>query len=175
MLLESYRVEIFNNGCMPGALSVQCFAHLDQDVSKALPFLNAELGGFTYIEDPPSVTFRVWGKLITVEGRKIAINALKDECEARRIVEWLRREINDVWARRLEIEPRFQGAPRPQIIEIIKRLPRTNCRQCGETTCMVFASRMAEGAKGSETCLPLDEIKRQELEDYMRGFGSLNP
>jgi len=38
MLLESYRLEIFNNECMPGAMTVQCFAHLDQDVSAALPF-----------------------------------------------------------------------------------------------------------------------------------------
>jgi hypothetical protein len=41
MLLQSYRLEIFNNACMPGAMSVQCYAHLDQDVSDALPFLNA--------------------------------------------------------------------------------------------------------------------------------------
>ena len=38
MLLESYRLEIFNNECMPGAMTVQCLAHLDQDVSAALPF-----------------------------------------------------------------------------------------------------------------------------------------
>jgi hypothetical protein len=42
MLLQSYRIEIFNNKCMPGAMSVQCFAHLDQDVSEALPYLNVE-------------------------------------------------------------------------------------------------------------------------------------
>ena len=78
MLLESYRLEIFNNECVPGAMTVLCFAHLDQDVSEALPFLNAELGGFTYIEDPPSVTFKLYGKLLTVHGRKIAVNALKD-------------------------------------------------------------------------------------------------
>ena len=73
MLLESYRLEIFNNECMPGAISVQCYAHLDQDVSDALPFLNAELGGLTYIKDPPSVTFQLQGKLLTIHGRKIAV------------------------------------------------------------------------------------------------------
>ncbi len=46
MLLEGYRLEIFNNECIPGAMSVQCFAHLDQDVGPAIPYLNAELGGF---------------------------------------------------------------------------------------------------------------------------------
>ncbi len=38
MLPESYHLEIFNNACMPGAMTVQCFAHLDQDVSAALLF-----------------------------------------------------------------------------------------------------------------------------------------
>jgi ArsR family metal-binding transcriptional regulator len=40
------------------------------------------------------VTFRLHGKLLTVQGNKIAVNALKDENEARKIVEWLKREIN---------------------------------------------------------------------------------
>lgn len=37
MLLESYRLEIFNSECNPGAMAVHCFAHLDQDVEGALP------------------------------------------------------------------------------------------------------------------------------------------
>jgi ArsR family metal-binding transcriptional regulator len=175
VLLDGYRLEIFNNECMPGAMSVQCFAHLDQDVGPAIPYLNAELGGFAYISDPPSVTFRVHGKLITVHGRKIAVNALKDETEARKIVEWLRREINDVWQRRETITPRYRGASRPQLMEILKRLPRTNCRQCGEPTCMVFASRVIEGAKGLDACPPLKAVERREIEAYLEGFGPLDP
>ena len=41
------------------------------------------------------MTFRSQGKLITVHGRKIAINALKDEIEAEKIVKWLKNEINE--------------------------------------------------------------------------------
>ena len=46
MLLNTYRLEIFNSECNPRAMTVHCFAHLNQDVSEALPYLNAELGGF---------------------------------------------------------------------------------------------------------------------------------
>jgi len=109
-----------------------------------LPFLNAELGGFEYIKDPPSVTFRLHGKLLTVHGNKIAVNALKDETEARKIVEWLKREINNAWKNHDNITPRYEGLPRPQVIQILKCLPMTNCRECGESTCMVFATRVAE-------------------------------
>ena len=170
MLLESYRLEIFNNECMPGAMTVQCFAHLDQDVSAALPFLNAELGGFTYIKDPPSVTFKMHGKLLAVHSRKIAVNALKDEMEAHKIVEWLKREINGVWENRDTITPRYEGMPRPQLIQILKCLPKTNCRECGEPTCMVFATRVAEGAKDSSDCPPMNAAAKQSIDDYMDGF-----
>lgn len=170
MLLENYRVEIFNSACNPGAMAVHCFAHLDQDVGEALPYLNTVLGGFEYLQDPPSVTFKAQGKLITVHSRRIAVNALKDEAEARKIVEWLKREINDAWQNREGIVPSFKGAPRPQLIEILKRLPRTNCRACGEPTCMVFAARLAEGAKGIEACPPLTDAQRQALEGYMACF-----
>jgi len=170
MLLESYRLEIFNNECMPGAMTVQCFAHLDQDVSVALPYLNAELGGYTYIEEPPSVTFKMHGKLLTVHGRKIAVNALKDEMEARKIVEWLKREINDAWENRDTVTPRYEGMPRPQVIRILTCLPKTNCRECGEPTCMVFATRVAEGVKDSGDCPPMNAEAKQSLNGYMAGF-----
>ena len=170
MLLKDYRLEIFNNECMPSAMSVQCFAHLDQDVSEALPYVNAVLGGFEYIREPPSVTFKVHGKLITIHGRKIAVNALRDAAEAKKIVEWLKREINAAWAQRDDIEPKFDGLPRPQVLEILKRLPQTNCGDCGGTTCMVFAAQLAEGAKGSDDCPALHSEARIALDDYMRRF-----
>lgn len=170
MLLESYRVEIFNSECNPGAMAVHCFAHLDQDVGKALPYLNTILGGFEYIQDPPSVTFKAHGKLITVHGRKIAVNALKDEAEARKIVEWLKREINEAWEKRAEIEPSTKSTPRPQVIEVLKLLPKTNCRECGEPTCLVFATRVVEGAKSIEVCKPLASEQHQKLKGYMSRF-----
>ncbi|HHE73884.1 MAG TPA: Fe-S cluster protein [Desulfobacteraceae bacterium] len=170
MLLESYRLEIFNSKCNPSAMGVQCFAHLDQDVRKALPYLNTVLGSFEYIQDPPSVTFKAQGKLITVHSHKIAVNALKDEAEARKIVEWLKREINEAWENKENIEPSLKGAPRPQLFEIFKLLPKTNCRECGEPTCMVFAARVAEGAKGADACTPLDSDQLLKMEDYMGRF-----
>ena len=170
MLLKGYRLEIFNSACRPGGTDVHCHALLDQDVSAALPYLNAVLGGFEYIPEPPSVTFKAHGKLITVYGRKIAVNALHDEEQARKIVDWLMREINTAWENRQQIEPSCQGMPRPQLIEILKLLPKTNCGKCGEKTCMVFAARMAEGAKAAGICTELDPGRREKLETYMAAF-----
>ncbi len=170
MLLKSYRIEIFNSACNPGAMGVHCFAHLDQDVGPALPYLNSALGGFEYIPEPPSVTFKVYGKLITVHGRRIAVNALKDEAEARKIVEWLKGEINSAWEGREEITPSYQGIGRPLLIEILKLLPKTNCRKCGAPTCMVFAAKLVDGGGGAQDCPELEPTQREKLAAYMAGF-----
>lgn len=170
MLLENYTLEIFNSRCNPGAIGIHCFAHLSQDISEVIPYLNSALGGFEYIADPPSVTFKVQGKLITVHGDRIAVNALKDEAEATKIIEWLKREINETWETREQISPSYQAAPRPQLMEILKLLPRTNCRACGESTCMVFAVRAAEGVKDGGNCPELSPESRNRLDVYLKQF-----
>ena len=114
--------------------------------------------------------FRSQGKLITVHGRKIAVNALRDEDEADKILAWLQREINDAWENRNGIEPSFEGAPKPKLIEILKLMPKTNCREFGEPTCMVFAARMAEGVKLTHDCPALGTENRLHLEEYMSQF-----
>jgi ArsR family metal-binding transcriptional regulator len=167
MLLKSYCKEIFRPACNPGFETVHCIAHLNQDISAVLPYLNAVLGGFEYLQDPPAVIFRSQGKLITVHGDKIAINALHDETEADKILKWLTQEINEAWKNHKNIKPCYEGAPKPKVIEILKLLPKTNCKQCGEPTCMVFAARMAEGAKGPEDCPPLGAEYKLRLVEYM--------
>ena len=170
MLLKSYRKEITRPKCNPSFQSLHCLAHLDQDIGEVLPYLNAELGGFEYTQDPPSVTFRTQGKIITVHPRLIAINALKDEAEADKILSWLKGEINRVWEHREQIEPSYHGMPRPKVLEILKLLPRSNCRRCGQPTCMVFAAQLAEGGRSVEDCPDLDEASRTKLREYLGRF-----
>ena len=170
MILKSYTKKIFRPECNPCFESLHCIAHLDQDISTVLPYLNAVLGGFEYLQDPPAVIFRSRGRFITVHGREIAINALRDEEEADRILEWLKREINAAWQNRENIQPSHEGAPKPKLIDILKLLPKTNCKECGEPTCMVFATRMAEGINRPEDCRPLAGENRQKLAAYMSQF-----
>jgi len=170
MLLTGYRKEIFRPECNPSFQSLHCVAYLDEDIEAVLPYLNARLGGDEYYREPPAVTFRPQGKLITVHPRQIAVNALRDEEEADKILEWLKREINEAWESRAEIEPSYESAPKPKVLEILKLLPRTNCQLCGEPTCMVFAARVAEGIKGPEDCPTLSKEFRIRLDDYLSPF-----
>lgn len=170
MLLKGYRKEIFRPECNPSFQSLHCVAHLDEDIREVLPYLNAVLGGDEYYQAPPAVTFRPQGKLITVHPDKIAINALKDEAEADKILEWLKREINEAWEKRGEIEPSFESAPKPKLLNILRLLPKTNCKACGEPTCMVFAVSVTQGIKGVEDCPSLSTENRRRLGEYLSPF-----
>lgn len=172
MLLKSYTKEVFRAKCNPSFESVHCIAHLEEDIREVLPYLNTVLGGFSYTEDPPSLTLRVQGRLITLHPREIAINALEDEAQAEKILQWLKKEINETWERRHEIEPTKDVPQRPQLLEILKRLPKTNCKECGQPTCMVFATLLAEGVKGPEDCPGLDQKGKETLLSYLTSFPS---
>ena len=161
---------IFRPEQNPEFESLHCVAELEQDISAILPYLNTVLGGFEYLNDPPALVLKSRGRLITLHGRKIAINALKDEDEAEKILQWLTAEINAAWEGRDGIEPSFEGVPRPGILEILRQLPKTNCRKCGQPTCLVFATRVAEGIQIPTDCPEMPKKSRQGLEDYLAGF-----
>jgi ArsR family metal-binding transcriptional regulator len=170
MLLRGYRKEIFRPECNPQFQSLHCIAHLDEDITEVLPYLNTVLGGHQYFREPPALTFKHHGKLITLHPREIAVNALRDEAEADKILEWLKGEINETWEKRSEIRPSFETPARPKILEILKLLPRTNCRDCGQPTCMVFAAQVAEGGRGADDCPRLALENRQRLSKYLSRF-----
>lgn len=170
MLLSGYSKELFRPECNPSFESVHCRAVLNEDVSQALPYLNAVLGGFRYFAEPPAVMFRAHGKIIKVGAREIAVNALADEDEADRILAWLMREINEAWENRRNISPKYDGIETPQVFAIFKLLPRTNCRKCGLPTCLVFAARAAEGVKGAADCPEISPENGEKLAAYLSGF-----
>ena len=170
MLLKGWTKEITRVECRPESQTVHCIARLNEDIGKAIPYLNAVLGGHIFIKEPPSVTFRSQGKLISVHADHIAINANRDAEEAEKILQWLKQEINDAWERRAEITPHFEAAPRPQPFAILKFLPKTNCGKCGQSTCIVFASLAVEGGKGAEDCPELTLEQKKGLTEYLDKF-----
>lgn len=170
MLLKSWTKELFHPECNANFKSYNCVALLDQNIDHVLPYLNAELGGNQYIEEPPSLTLRINGRLITLYGDRIAINTIKDGDEADKILGWLQREINQVWERRDEVTPSLESAAQPKLFECLKLLPATNCKECGQPTCMVFASLLCQGAKGAGDCPCLTLENRAALEYYLNKF-----
>jgi ArsR family metal-binding transcriptional regulator len=174
MLIRRYRKE-FVRPPNPNAPHLRCFGHIDADIGEILPHLNMVLDGHQIFTSPPSLTLKHRAKLITLYPRMIAINIVKDEGEADEILEWLRQVINDTWERRQDIDPRFEVAPKPRILDILRLLPKTNCRQCGLPTCLVFAAQVSEDMKGPADCLSLTGPHKEKLVDHLANFKSAKP
>lgn len=170
MLLSGYTKELFKPECNPHFESLHCYAHLNNDIGKVIPYLNACLGGTAYQKEPPSVMFQIHGRLIAVHPRKIAVNAIKDEAEAEKILQWLMREINEAWEKREEIVPCESIPEKPQILQVLKLLPKTNCRECHQPTCMAFATLIVQGAKEAMDCPKLERDGLDRLNEYLAGF-----
>jgi ArsR family metal-binding transcriptional regulator len=173
MLVNQYRTK-YVRPPNPTAQHLRCFAYLDADIRAVLPYLNTLLKGHQFSPDPPSLTLKFQGKLITLTAQEIAINIVKDQEEAEEILKWLKQEINATWERRGEIVPSFAVAAPPRLLEILKLLPRTNCRACGQPTCMVFALQVGQGAQGLEGCPYLDPDHQRRLREYLRPFHLLD-
>ena len=56
---------------------------------------------------------------------------------------------------------------RPPALEIFKRLPRTNCRACGEATCLAFAVQVWQGRRLPRECRPVCEGEYAHLKDAL--------
>ncbi|MHB9072486.1 MAG: (Fe-S)-binding protein [Desulfobaccales bacterium] len=166
MLITGY-TKSFVRPPNPSALHLRCFAALDADVTAVMPYLNAVLKAYDYSAEPPTLTLKLPGKLVTIHPREIAINIVKDEDEAEEILAWLQREINETWDRRGEIEPSFEAAPRPRVLDLLRLLPKTNCRKCGAPTCMVFAVELSKGEKVPEHCPALNQGAQEKLQESL--------
>jgi acetyl-CoA decarbonylase/synthase complex subunit gamma len=58
-------------------------------------------------------------------------------------------------------------------IEIYKHLPRTNCKECGETNCMAFAAKLVNREATLQECKPLLDPKQTET--FSRLWALLKP
>ena len=153
--------------CVADPEKLRLIAHLAGDAAEALPYLNAELKQASYTAKLPVLTFMEGHRMISLFRDRVAIAKADDIVDAWASLERLRRTVNGVWARRHEIEPSFEARQRPPALEIYKRLPGTNCRECGEASCTAFAWAVWRGDADPRDCLPVFEGDRDDLREAL--------
>ena len=166
MLIEGYEIALSTPECDLELPVFKASVSLDVDISEVLPYVNATVQKAEFI---PSIPVLVWtedSRKYALRSREIAISNIADREQARDIVRAIVEKINEIWDRRDEIEPSYDSFKRPKVLEILKRLPRTNCKECGLPTCTAFADALAKDKKELEECPPIcgDECKQQFLE-----------
>lgn len=177
MLLEKIdNYEIFRPKCDTTKERLHSIAKFATDISPVFPYLNAELGAWDYDSRNQVVMLKLAdGKWITLHAHEIAIRGARDMEESHALLEWIKGQINDIWNRREQIEPRYKSQAGLKIMEILKLLPMTNCRACGYQTCMAYATALREGETTLQDCPPLWEEryrdKREKLASYLESYG----
>ena len=143
-----------------GECAIMVLAPCVADVAKLrliAPFLNAEMPAGSYGQDPATYTYQDAYRMISLYSHRITIAKADDIVDAWRVLESIRRLVNETWLRRASITPMYERRSRPPALEIYKRLPGTSCRQCGEKACLAFACRVWRGEGSPSECRPVFE------------------
>lgn len=166
MFLEKIEI-VFIESCIVVANKVRVKAEFSSDISEVMPYLNTVIKNATYNSHAGNLTFTRDVRLITLYPRRVTIAKAANSTDAYQVFDWLKDLINDTWEKRAAIEPNYEVKSRPKPLEIYGWLPKTNCRECGEMTCLAFATKLLLGEQKISKCLPLFTEKYRDLKEPM--------
>ena len=90
---------------------------------------------------------------MTLYPDKVYITQVKDVEEGLKLLEALTDAINATWAHRAELVAVTVSGAAPRLFDIPgPLLPQTNCKQCGEATCLAFAAALLQQKKSLNEC-----------------------
>lgn len=162
MMIETYDLEVFTPPCEPGAERYAARARLNADISAVLPYLNATLRGAVYHAGANALTWKKGGHNIAFHAYEIATSNVEDRDGAEKELKGLIDLVNRTWERRAELTPDTATHQRPTPMAVFQLLPQTNCKQCGEPTCYIFALKLTASQRSLGDCSPLYESRYAE-------------
>lgn len=126
---------------------------LDTDVRELFPYINQVADNARYYGRPLHVRFVHREVLCTLYPVEAMAAPFTGREHAYEFIENLVVFLNDLNERRHQLEPnhRIQREP-ASIVDIVKVLPRTNCKKCGFATCMAFAAALRNGETAPSEC-----------------------
>ncbi len=141
--------------CMADEKKIRLIAYLDRDITEILPYLNAVIKGASYNKGASTLTFAKERRLINLYNMKVTIAKADDIIDAWHILDEVKALINDTFERKSEIKPSYDEKVKVAALQIYGWLPKTNCRACGEATCLAFACKLLLGEQKLSKCAPL--------------------
>lgn len=129
---------------------IRFIAELDGDISEITPYLNAVTEGAIYNHEGKNITFKKDDRLLGIQARQIAGAKIIDMKDAQDIINWFKDLVNECYEKRDSITPNYERRQRLTALDIYKLLPGTNCKKCGELTCLTFAVKLASEGKRAD-------------------------
>ncbi len=161
-LIEDYEVELAEAGCSPGSGRYGLLVTLPGDIGAVLPYLNALLEETLYDPDNRILIGAERGRRYAFRPDEIRVSGLAEAAEAPEVARQVVDRVNQVWSERDRIVPCFKERKLPAVADIYRLLPRTNCRQCGRQTCLVFAAELRGDRGLLSDCTPLATLENAD-------------
>lgn len=132
-----------------------------------IPTMARMIRGGSYTPDEPVFMFEEEHRLIAFSSQTLVISRANDLLDFWLMLRCSIDLICNAWEHRLSIEP--DRKPRQGIgaTEIFKRLPGTNCAECGMQGCMEFAVSVLTMKTTIDRCVPLAEANMATLQESL--------
>jgi Uncharacterized protein conserved in archaea len=153
--------------CIAAKTKMRAIAHISGDLTEVFPYMNAKMPMAFYNVNGPTFTFMDGYRMITAYPRRMAFAKVDDIIDTWRVLEFIRIQSNECWQNRSQIEPSYEIRKKPAALEIYYRLPKTNCRACGEKACLAFALKLWSGLVPLFSCKPVFEGEYGHLKDAL--------
>jgi ArsR family metal-binding transcriptional regulator len=154
-LITHYEYEIAEAPCAPGSGRYGLRISLSEDISAVFPYLNTVLEDTYYDHENKVLIGRDEQRQYAFRDMDIRVAGVNETTQVPEVARNAVALVNQIWQERTTIKPSFTERKLPTAIDIYRHLPKTNCRQCGYATCLVFASELRTGKCMLEQCPPL--------------------
>ncbi len=143
-----------------------------RSLDPVLPFLAALPSVISFNPDTLSLAMRRSPGLISMDPHRVSITQVEDLDHGLQLLVALTDLVNFTWVNRGELCPVTSRKRPPRPLDIYPILPGTNCKACGEATCMAFAYALLNGERAPGDCEPLYkepayQDRRQALENIL--------
>jgi ArsR family metal-binding transcriptional regulator len=129
----------------------------DRTLEEVIPYLATLPGVIAYNPATRTLTFRRPRGFITLYADKVYITQVNDTAEGLELLGAIKDAINAVWEKREELVAVTKSKSSPRHLDLWALLPQTNCKQCGEATCLAFAVLLIQQNRSLEECIPIQK------------------
>lgn len=125
-------------------------------LAEVIPYMATLPGVIAYNPEALTLTFRRQPGFLTLYPDQVYITQVRDSKEGLDLLSALKDAINATWNYRQSLIPATEKKQAPRHLDIYALLPQTNCKQCGEPTCLAFAVNLILHKRVLEECTPLE-------------------
>jgi ArsR family metal-binding transcriptional regulator len=126
-----------------------------RSLAEVIPYLATLPGVIAYNPDTLTLTFRRQPGFMTFYPDKVYITQVENIEVGLELFQAIVVAINATWEHRAELVAPTAARRAPRWLDIFTLVPQTNCKQCGEATCMAFAAAILQQRRSLAECLPM--------------------